>query len=293
MLTKVRKQITPATLMAFVALVFAITGGAFAATGGTGGNPPTKATASVTVAHAAKAKAKTKAGPRGPAGPKGATGATGPAGPGGPAGPTGPAGGAGPAGGPGTQGIQGEKGTNGTNGESVTTKVASGTECSEGGTKFTVGGKSEHVCNGEKGVIHPGETLPSGATETGVWLVQATGSGAEYHQIPISFPIPLKGPEHNVGGIVIPNANVHYIKEGTTTTECSGSASEPTAEKGNLCIYEKENFLSPKLELALLAGGTGSEGVAAAGTFLDFKTEGEGQFGVLASAKGTWAVTAP
>ena len=36
MFQKVRKQITPATVMAFVALVFALTGGAFAATGGSG-----------------------------------------------------------------------------------------------------------------------------------------------------------------------------------------------------------------------------------------------------------------
>src|SRR5271155_5267250 len=40
MLGKARKQITPASILAFVALVFAITGGAFAATGGTGGPPP-------------------------------------------------------------------------------------------------------------------------------------------------------------------------------------------------------------------------------------------------------------
>ena len=301
MFQRVRKQITPATVMAFVALVFAVTGGAFAATGGSG-NSPAKATAAVASVHAVVAKAKKKAAStRGPAGPKGATGATGatgPAGPGGPAGAAGAKGEDGAAGGPGTQGVQGEKGTTGTNGESVKSSPVpvepGAAHCPEGGAEFTAEKtKKTYACNGEKGVIHPGETLPSGASETGVWLVQATGSGAEYHQIPISFPIPLKGPENNKSGVVIPNANVHYIKEGTTTTECPGSSSEPTAEKGNFCIYEKENFLSPQLELALLAGGTGSEGVAAAGTFLDFKTEGEGQFGVLASAKGTWAVTAP
>jgi hypothetical protein len=45
MLQRLRRHINATTILAFVALVFAITGGAFAATDGSG-NPPTKATAS-------------------------------------------------------------------------------------------------------------------------------------------------------------------------------------------------------------------------------------------------------
>jgi hypothetical protein len=162
--TKLKKHFTPSTAIAIVALVFAATGGAFAATGGGGSS---HATLSASAAKS-KAKPKTKAGPRGPAGPAGKNGAPGPAGPAGatgPAGPTGPAGGTGPAGSPGEPGKPGE---------SVTVeKAAKPVECKEGGSKLTVGGKSEHVCNGEKGAAGPEgnikETLPSGKTETGSW----------------------------------------------------------------------------------------------------------------------------
>ena len=88
MFSALRKQITPTTVVAFMALVFAITGGAFAASSG-GGDKGSNATASVVpLAGAAKSKAKpkAKAGPRGPAGPAGKNGANGAAGPQGPGG---------------------------------------------------------------------------------------------------------------------------------------------------------------------------------------------------------------
>jgi hypothetical protein len=156
MFQRVRKHINPATILALVALVFAVTGGAFAATGG--GNSPSHATLTASAAKS-KAKPKTKAGPRGPVGPAGKNGANGANGAQGPAGPAG-------ANGAGTPGAEGKPGTNG---ESVTV-AAAGSLCKEGGSKFTVAGKTEHVCNGEKGVLHPGETLAKGATETGTWI---------------------------------------------------------------------------------------------------------------------------
>ena len=82
MFRALRNHLTPSTAIAFVALVFAITGGAFAATGSVnnsgGGGSHGTLTASVAKK---KAKPKPKGGARGPAGPKGAPGATGPAGP--------------------------------------------------------------------------------------------------------------------------------------------------------------------------------------------------------------------
>jgi hypothetical protein len=170
------RHMTPATVLAFVALVFAITGGAFAATGGSGGNAPAKATAATGRAAsltAATAKKKKPTSTRGPAGPRGATGATGPAGP---AGATGPGGAQGPAG---NNGANGGEGKAGANGENVTTRAASEAECKEkvGGTAFTVAGKTEHVCNGKSGTTGFTETLPAGKTETGTW---AYGSSASY-----------------------------------------------------------------------------------------------------------------
>ena len=203
MVQRVRKHITPATVLAFVALVFAITGGAFAATGGSsgGGNAGAgaKATASVSQATAAKAKAKAKAGPRGPAGPKGATGATGPAGATGAIGAIGATGATGPAG-AGTAGATGATGPTGPAGESVKAEpAAKPTECKEGGTKLTVGGKSEKVCNGEKGKngTFEGQSLPEGKTLTGVYATASYAEAGLPHagfgavQTGVSFALPV------------------------------------------------------------------------------------------------------
>ena len=41
---------------------------------------------------------------------------------------------------------------------------------SEGRSEFTAAeGKKTYACNGEKGVIHPGETLAPEASEYGAW----------------------------------------------------------------------------------------------------------------------------
>ena len=218
MFQALRKHISPTTVVAFMALVFAMTGGAFAATGsGGGGNTGAKASASVTpaaTAAKAKAKPKTKAGSRGPAGPKGATGATGAtgaAGPAGTAGATGPAGPVGPAG-TGTEGKEGKEGKAGPEGKT-------GPEGKSGFTK----------------------TLPSGETETGAWAYSFVVGEAEVAQyVPISFAIPLA---EELGG-----SQVHYIlangKEWdfstsaeVTSTTCLGTVATPTAVAGNLCVY--------------------------------------------------------
>lgn len=225
MFSAIRKHITPAMVLAFVALIFAITGGAFAATGASSGLGPGSHSAPTATATAAKAKPKAKPGPRGPAGPKGATGAagaTGPAGPTGPGGATGPAGSQGPA---------------GANGQGVTSAAASASECKAGGTTFTSASGPSKACNGEKGapgatgpqgVIHPGETLPSGASVTGTWstIYTATAAGQPMTSA-ISFAIPLKtSPE------------THYIKEGETPPNgCSDTSGKLEAASGNLCVF--------------------------------------------------------
>ena len=103
---RITKHINPATGIAFLALIFAVTGVSYAASSGSGrGNQNNNS--SKLVASTSKAKPKAKAGPRGPAGPKGATGATGPAGP---AGATGPGGAQGPQGAAGNTGATGATG---------------------------------------------------------------------------------------------------------------------------------------------------------------------------------------
>lgn len=230
MLSRIRKQINPATGIALVALVFALTGGAFAAS--SHGGPGAEATGGrgSIAATTAKKKAapKGKAGPRGPAGPAGKTGAAGPTGA------PGPAGAAGPAGPQGAAGTNGTDGNNGTNGENVTVAKASGTECKEGGSKFTVSAKSEDVCNGSPWTA--GGTLPKGASEQGIWTADS--------YVKEEFLLASAGVSFNIALSTAPTA--HYInsngEELTATgaqpsTVCKGTAANPTAPEGVLCVY--------------------------------------------------------
>src|SRR6188768_510215 len=135
-----------------MALVFAMFGGAYAASNSSGGG---KATAS--------AKAK-----KGPRGPKGAKGDMGPAGP------------QGPAGAAGAKGDAGSPGSPGANGKSVALVNEAPDNCEEGGFTYEVEGSGEEneVCNGEEGSPWTdGGTLPSGSTETGVWGGAFPGTG--------------------------------------------------------------------------------------------------------------------
>jgi hypothetical protein len=173
-----RKLGTAGFIISIVALVVALGGGAYAASGGLTG----------------KQKKEVEKIAKKYAGKQGATGATGATGP---AGATGPTGSAGPKGDTGAKGDPGEKGQKGEKGDA-------------GKTGFT-------------------ETLPSGETETGLWSVGGTGAAnAEGgFQVPISFNIPVAG-----------TYAAHVLLEGEgETVECPGTAEEPEAAAGNLCVY--------------------------------------------------------
>ena len=269
MFSALRKQVTPATIVALMALVFALTGGAFAASGGGGGASPAKPNVSVgsTVALAtlAKSKAKAKVGPRGPAGPAGkagASGAQGPVGPAGAQGAQGTAGAAGAKGETGPQGPEGKAGKPGANGE-----------------------------NGENGTTGFTDTLPAGKIETGTWAVRGTvKTEGEKLVTAISFPIPLSAP-----------ASIEYIESSTNPQfECPGGVEKPQAEprvlapgvtEGILCVYAGKALLGQEgLEGPLFikpAGGAGpTETTGVEMVFTATKKVGE-----EVSAEGTWAVT--
>jgi hypothetical protein len=235
------------------ALVFAMLGGAYAASNDSG-----NATAS------AKKTKKAKKGPRGPRGPQG---------PAGPAGPQGPAGETGAPGAKGAQGAQGEKGATGAEG-------AQGPAGAKGATGAT-GPTGAAGAAGAAGAIGPtgpegspwtaGGTLPSGQTETGYWSFGSrTTSGFEY--IPISFPIPLTA-----------KPKVVYVGVGQEKAGCSGSAAEPAADPGNLCVYEFEVTNTAKVTVSQPAPTVGATLI-----FGNAGTEEE-----QASAVGSFAVTAP
>ncbi len=77
-----------------------------------------------------------------------------------------------------------------------------------------------------------------GGTETGYWATSA-GEAPElqphYTSAEMSFPIPI--PLENSEEEEF-EYSVHYIKAGETGVEgCPGTAKEPTANPGNLCVY--------------------------------------------------------
>jgi hypothetical protein len=270
MFSRIRRHVNATTVLAIVALVFAMTGGALAV-GGHGGASPagagasaalsSKAAAAVALvakatpaASAAKAKARGKTGPRGPAGKEGKPGKEGPAGK------EGAAGKEGPAGKEGKEGQEGKEGKEGKEGE----KGKAGKPGAPGQTGFT-------------------ETLPAEKTETGSWSY--SGLKETLFLVPISFAIPLPAP--------LEEKDVHWVAAGgASTAECPGSAEKPAAKPGNLCVYA--SFLNGTTSnatpgfidssSAIFAGGAGT-----AGAVLSFGTAE----GASVAGYGTWAVTAP
>ncbi len=294
MFKRMKIHLTPSMAIAMLALIFAITGGAFAATGG--GSSHATLTAS-----AAKKKAKTpagKPGPRGPAGPAGAAGAAGPQGPAGPAGAAGAKGENGTNGtnGTGTEGPKGSEGPPGKNGESVTTeKLNAGATCPGGGVELKVGASESDVCNGAKGEEgNIKKTLPAGITETGVWAFKFQENGPEEQSAvqPISFSIQLEKPTFEVFYVTLEEQK----KEKPAPADCTGTAVTPTAANGALCLYEGRRSApaGAKFEgpgVSLPTSDTPGE-VATSGAVL---AVGYDSHGASAEAElyGTWAVTGP
>ncbi len=260
-------------VISVIALVFAMFGGAYAASNSASGG---KATAS--------AKAK-----KGPRGPKGATG---------PAGPQGPAGPAGPAGPKGDTGAAGSAGSPGTAGKSVTaTPIEFGEpECEEhGGVEVKQEGAASgtEICNGAEGSPWTdGGTLPSGSTETGVFNVFAIEKETLEKEV-ISFPIPL---EH---GLSEDHTIYLSVPADPIPAECqnpqhAGSAGveNPEAAPGYLCVFAETPVGFEFGGFGTPGGSAGPDGTGGgttnAGTLLLLVAEAE-----FARSGGTWAVTAP
>jgi hypothetical protein len=243
MLQGLRKRFTFVNVAMTLALVFAMTGGAYAAkkyliTSTKQISP------SVLKQIAGKPGAKGAQGPSGPQGSSGANGKDGLNGKDGAVGPQGPAGPEGSAGAKGAPGAQGPAGPAG-----------------------------------------PTETsLPSGKTETGLWAVRGRGiteeggkitGGVKRTYATISFPLKITTPNLY---------KITFIGEGQSpTTECPGSSTSPSAEAGNICIYDNRlvNFVQPFPEYNSLDEFS-------SGVIMVFEPEpGQDAFGF-----GSWAVTA-
>jgi hypothetical protein len=288
-------------VISVIALVFAMLGGAYAASNNGGGK--------------AIASAKAKKGPRGP------KGATGPAGPAGPVGSQGAAGANGKDGANGSNGSNGAPGAPGAAGKTVLSgsgdpngavsgnagdfyvdtdfyeiygpKTGSGTS-GWGAPTSLVGSQGAQGAQGNPWTA--GGTLPTGSSESGAWSFIGPANAADYDPIfgafasSISFGIPLAAPldGSHVAMVNCPGACV-------SVPHCSapppngpgGTVGNPKADSGYLCVYQ---------------GGVAT-GLANPGILIpDLSNFGAGVSGALIlyftvtgttpkHANGSWAVT--
>ncbi len=277
MLSFVRRRLTFANLAMTVALVLAMSGGAFAA-------------GKFLITSTKQISPKVLKSLQGKAGPAGAPG---------PAGPQGPAGGVGP------QGPAGAAGAGGANGVSVTSaEVAkSSSTCGkQGGSEFTSASGKSTACNGKDGKEGSpwtaGGTLPSGKTETGAWAFGPVRAGSQAMVAVASFPVPLAASldKNHVHFINTNGMEIDLNEEEVAPTQCGSgigpevNAVNPQAKPGNLCIYGA-NFGS--------AAGTSSNSIFPPKRVTP--EEGAGRNGAIelfvfpegsGEGDGTWAVTA-
>jgi Collagen triple helix repeat (20 copies) len=270
---------TAGVVIGVIALILALGGSAIAAKGGLTGKQKKE------VAKIAKKEAKKFAGKPGATGPAGTNGANGTNGKDGTNGTNGEKGEKGDTGSQGLQGIQGVHGKNVVVG---TAPVGPGVgECEEGGATVEVEGEAstkKAVCNGLNGSGGGGEFpnfLPPEKTEEGAWSLTAVPTSETEAEdfSTISFGLPLEtAPTYNL----VP-------EETSGGANCPGTAAQPQAAPGNLCVYVElatSEEATPKP-----AGGGGSlfTGAHTYGAFLGTPAGvAQGEF-----ALGTWAVTAP
>jgi hypothetical protein len=276
MFRAIRRRIhfSPATAIASLALVFAMTGGAYAA----------KKYLITSTKQISPSVLKSL---QGKAGPAGANGAQGPAGP------------QGPAGAKGENGAAGASGTNGAPGTSVTSAVlAKGNkECKEGGSEFKAAGSTTFACNGKNGTFE-GQFLPAGKSLKGVWAAASWGeepfpeAGVGVAKDAVSFPLPVSpviqqehieqvGHEEGEG-----EAKENLPEEevgGKKVKVCTGNYTNPVAAEGYLCVFVQSETNAFGRQVSL--GGSGE-------TTLGFTVSAYSAAKGRIVMEGSWAVTA-
>lgn len=265
MLQRVHQKLgTAGFIVALIALVAALGGGAYAAQ-----QVKLSPTQKKEVKKIAQTEAKKLAtsGPIGPGGPKG------------------------------EPGFNGTNGSNGTDGESVEAEtVGKGAKCAEGGTVFKVGGAEKgKACNGVEG--NPwtaGGTLPPGETETGTWSVSQFYL-PEFLSWPvaISFPIPLAGTANPVYLNAEETAN--EAETGGCKWEQDNPVATPEAPEGTLCVFEEnaEKVHASGFSFFSTPGDPEGGGTAGpTGIYAWFSVEGEPAQKATLNLSGAWAVTA-
>jgi len=255
---RIHEHVNATNVALTVALVFAMTGGAYAAS-------------KVLITSIKQIKPSVVKQLQG----KAQNGAPGPAGPAGPAGPGGP---------PGSAGAKGDTGANGVSAEASSFNGVKA-PCTAGGTEIKSASPTVNLCNGKEGKEGKegspwtaGGTLPQGKTETGNWsTIYAASAAGQPMSSAISFTIPLK---------TAPTP--HYIAASETPPAgCKGEVEKPEAEPGNLCVFAQ---IETRATEYLLDGLFPSE-------HLLFTSTGGSVVGTASTeageiiAGGSWAVT--
>jgi hypothetical protein len=272
MFSMIRRRFTYANVAMTLALVFAMSGGAYAAS-------KYVITSTKQISPKVLKSLKGAKGANGANGAAGLSGATGPAGPGGAAGP---------------QGAKGETGGTGPEGKAgvgVTSKALTESDAAcnkEGGSEFTAGSSKTTACNGSPWTA--GGTLPQGASETGQWgWATEDYKQFQFAYVPISFEIPLK---------VAPTP--HYIELGEgegegspapaiVNKECEGTFKAPKAATGNLCVFDAIAESNSHVTGHGFESGQGSGETGQTGTIL--KVSDSAAFAGNVVDRGTWVVT--
>jgi hypothetical protein len=218
MFSAIRRRFTYSNVAMTVALVFAMSGGAYAAS-------------KYVITSTKQISPKVLKSLKGANGKNGAPGAVGLAGPAGVAGKEGPVGKEGAA------GKDGVAGASGKDGVSVTSSAEpKGSNCKEGGSKFIAASGSTYACNGEKGA--PGkngtfgsEPLPQGKTLTGVYSASGFGEEPPKESLifaSVSFPIPVPA---ELGKS---EPAIHYIMPGVGPATGTGDITNQSMEIANV-----------------------------------------------------------
>jgi hypothetical protein len=293
----------PGVTIAVIALVFALVGGAFAASGKLTGKQK-KEVEKIAKKYAGAPGEKGSPGPQGPAGSPGSKGERGEKG---------------------ERGPQGDPGIEGPPGEGLVTNPIAAEPtgpCGEQGGVEVLRenqspGEGEAICTGKEGSPWTtGGVLPSGATETGSFAISSSQEDAlkveepeesgEFTYVvyaPITFPIPLQEPlvEEGVHFQGQPNFEDFNGAE-PGEVGCKGTIGKPdTGENppatanpaGNLCLYKSPGGFENASILGIYAlnigVGGGEMGARRTGAVVVLSIPNSGP----SHAMGTFAVTAP